>query len=112
MINKLPLSMIHLFYIVKLPGIYRCMLFFLLLFKNIDCGLSLELPRQDGSNVYPQSIFSAKICKISDFFSGKFPLAKPKKSLHDAWASFSDVEEGFPFVTDHVLIMLYIHWRS
>ena len=44
------------FYVAKLgyAGVY---LFFLFLLQNIDCGYSLELPRQGGSNVYPQSMF-------------------------------------------------------
>ena len=44
------------FYIVKLgyAGVY---LFFLFLLQNIDCGYSLEPPRQGGSNLYPQSMF-------------------------------------------------------
>ena len=29
----------------------------LFLFQNIDCGYTLESPRQGGSNVYPQSMF-------------------------------------------------------
>ena len=55
-------------YIVKLgyAGVY---LFFLFLLQNIDCGYSLEPPRRGGSNVYPQSMFRAKIRKISNFFS-------------------------------------------
>ena len=42
--------------IVKLgyAGVY---LFFIFLFQNIVCGYSLEPPRQDGSNEYPQSMF-------------------------------------------------------
>ena len=54
----------HLFYIVKVgfTGVY---LFFLFLLQNIDCGYSLEPPRRGGSNVYPQSMFRAKIRKIS-----------------------------------------------
>ena len=28
--------------------------------KNIDCGYSLELPRQGSSNEYPQSMFLSK----------------------------------------------------
>ena len=32
--------------------------------QNIDCGYSLEPPRRDGSNEYPQSIFLAEIRKI------------------------------------------------
>ena len=31
-------------------------LFLLFLLQNIDCGYSLELPCQGGSNVYPQSM--------------------------------------------------------
>ena len=44
------------FYIAKLgyAGVY---LFFLFLLQNIDCGYSLEPPRQGGSYVYPQSMF-------------------------------------------------------
>ena len=42
-------------YIVKLgfTGVY---IVFLISAQNIDCGYSLELPRQGGSNEYPQSI--------------------------------------------------------
>ena len=48
----------------------------LFLFKNINCGYSLEPPRRCGSNEYPQSIFWAEIWKIADiwkfsFFGGK-----------------------------------------
>ena len=32
--------------------------------QNIDCGYSLEPPRQGGSNEYPQSMFWAEIRKI------------------------------------------------
>ena len=48
------------FYIVKLgfTGVY---IIFLFLLKNIDCGYSLEPPRRDGSNEYPQSMFWAEI---------------------------------------------------
>ena len=44
------------FYIVKLgfTGVY---IIFLISAQNIDCGYSLEPPRQGGSNEYPQSIF-------------------------------------------------------
>ena len=42
-------------------GIY---LLFILL-QNIDCGYFLELPRQGGSNMYPQSLFLATMKKES-----------------------------------------------
>ena len=31
--------------------------------QNIDCGYSLELPHQDGSNKYPQSMFLSRNTK-------------------------------------------------
>ena len=44
------------FYIVKLgfTGVY---IIFLISAQNIDCGYSLEPPRQGGSNEYPQAMF-------------------------------------------------------
>ena len=48
------------YYIVKL-SLQGCILFFLILLKNIDCGNSLEPPRRGGSNEYPQSMFREEI---------------------------------------------------
>ena len=36
---------------------------FLIFAQNIDCGYTLEPPQWGGSNVYPQSMFWAKIEK-------------------------------------------------
>ena len=47
-------------------------LFFLFLLQIIDCGYLLESPRRGGSNVHPQSMFSAKTGKISFFFNEIF----------------------------------------
>ena len=33
---------------------------FLIFAHNIDCGHTLEPPRRDGSNEYPQSVFWSK----------------------------------------------------
>ena len=44
------------FYIVKL-GFTGVNIIFLITAQNIDCGYSLEPPRQGGSNEYPQSMF-------------------------------------------------------
>ena len=44
-----------------------CTLFFLFLLKNIDCGYTLEPPRQGGSNKYPQSMFEQKYEKYQNF---------------------------------------------
>ena len=38
----------------------------------MDCGYTLKLPRQGGSNEYPQSMFWAEIWKISEFLSENF----------------------------------------
>ena len=80
------------FYIVT-QGFAGVHLFFLSLLQNIDCGYSLEPPRRGGSNVYPQSMFGAKIRKISFFFSRNFQFLHLKKSLYIAWASFRN--DGF-----------------
>ena len=47
-------------YIVKL-GLTGVYIIFLISAQNIDCGYSLEPPRQGGSNEYLQSMFSAEI---------------------------------------------------
>ena len=70
------------FYIEKLgyAGVY---LFFLFLLQNIDCGYSSEPPHRGGSNLYPQSMFWAKIRKISTFFCQKFSFFTTLKiSVH------------------------------
>ena len=43
-------------YIVKL-GFTGVNIIFHISAQNIDCGYSLEPPRQGGSNEYPQSLF-------------------------------------------------------
>ena len=54
------------FYIVKLgfKGVY--IIFFYFFSKKIDCGHSLEPPRQGGSNECLQSMFEQKYEKISE----------------------------------------------
>ena len=44
------------FYMVKL-GFTRIYIIFLISAQNIDCGYSLEPPRQGGSNEYQQPMF-------------------------------------------------------
>ena len=75
------------FYIAKLgyAGVY---LFFLFLLQNIDCGYSLEPPRRGGSNVYPQSMFGAKIRKYPKLSIENFQVLELKKSLYIAWTCF------------------------
>ena len=59
------------FYIVKLgfTGVY---IIFLIFAQNLECGYSLEPPRRGGSNEYQQSMFWAKVWKISEYFYLKF----------------------------------------
>ena len=73
------------FYIAKLgyAGVY---LFFLFLLQNIDCGYSLEPPRRGGSNMYPQSLFRAKIRKYQKFSTEFFHFLQFKKFLYITWA--------------------------
>ena len=87
------------FYIAKLgyAGVY---LFFLFLLQNIDCGYSLE--RRGGSNVYPPSMFSAKIYKISKISNVIFSFLQLKK-IYIAWANFRNVQ-----VSQQKFIFFYI----
>ena len=57
-------------------GVYP---FFLFLLQNIDCGCSLEPPRRGGSNVYPQSMFCAKIRKNIKKFLVNFSIFTVEK---------------------------------
>ena len=69
------------FYIVKLgfAGVY---IIFVISAKNIDCGYSLEPPRQGGSDEYPQSMFRAEIWKnIRVFVSENFQFLEVKFSI-------------------------------
>ena len=40
----------------------------LILLQNIDCGYSLEPHRRGGSNVYPQTMFCAKVYPLEPHF--------------------------------------------
>ena len=51
------MSMLNPMFIWKKLGFAGVNLFFHSLTQNIDCGNTLEPPRRDGSNVYPQSKF-------------------------------------------------------
>ena len=54
------------FCIVK-QGFTGVCIIFLISAQKIDCGYSLEPPRQCGSNEYPQSMSWAEIWKMSEF---------------------------------------------
>ena len=54
-------------YIVKLGFAGVNIIFLISPQENIDCRYSLEPPRRDGSNEYPQSMFWAEIWKYQKF---------------------------------------------
>ena len=66
---------------------------FLIFARNIDCGYTLEPPRQGGSNEYPQSMFLSKNKKkkvcfcIPQFYFIKVGF----KGVHISWTCFPDV---------------------
>ena len=66
---------------------------FLFLLQNIDCGYSLEQPPQGGSNVYPKSMFWAKINKktYKNFSVDFLFIFTAAKSLYIALACFHNV---------------------
>ena len=52
---------IEIFKVVKMKIFSRFLFSIFLIFApNIDCGYTLEPPRQGGSNEYPQSMFWSK----------------------------------------------------
>ena len=55
-------------------------IFFLIFAQNIDCGYTLEPPRQGGSNEYPQSMFWSK---------------NKKNTYTPAYPSFCYIKVGF-----------------
>ena len=60
-----PIQYTEIFNVVKKMKIFgRKFDIFLVFAQNIDCGYTLEPPRQSGSNKYPQSMFWRKIRKI------------------------------------------------
>ena len=65
---------------IAIIGYAEVYLFFSFLLQDIDCGYSLGLPLQGGFNVYPQSMFSAKIRKYQNV-SDDISFFTTKKSL-------------------------------
>ena len=56
----------HKIFSVKIENsIGKILIFFNIFAQNIDCGYTLEPPRQGGSNEYPQSMFWRKNKKNS-----------------------------------------------
>ena len=94
-----------LFYIEKqgLAAVYLISLFFFI--QNIDCGYSLELPWQGGSNLYPHSMFWAKIFKIYKkiLLNEIYPFFTTEKNLHIAWANFCYVFQKEVIDTRNIL---------
>ena len=74
---------IHIYLIPLNPTfIYMGIYCFSFLLKNIDCWISLEPPRQGGSNGYPQFVFLSRNIKISEFMSENFQCFVVKLSIY------------------------------
>ena len=57
----MPMQNTVIYKIVKKENFhYKIFDIFLIFAQNIDCGYTLEPPRQGGSNEYPQSMFWSK----------------------------------------------------
>ena len=71
----------HHFYIVKL-GFTGVNIIFLISAQNIHCGYSLEPPRRDGSNEYPQSVLSRDMRRFRIFHLKTFIFLVVKFSVY------------------------------
>ena len=59
--ENLSMQCTEIFKVVKNENFqYKIYDIFLIFAQNIDCGYTLEPPRQGGSNEYPQSMFWSK----------------------------------------------------
>ena len=59
--ENMPMQYTEIFKVVKNEKFqYKMFAIFLIFAQNIDCGYTLEPPRQGGSNEYPQSMFWSK----------------------------------------------------
>ena len=63
-------------------GLLGYTLFFLFLLKNTDCGYSLELPRQGGSNEYDNLCLEQKYEEYQFFLSENFHMMMIKFSVY------------------------------
>ena len=95
------------FYIAKLgcTGVY---IIFLILLKNIDCGYSLEPPRQGGSNEYRTHnlCFEQKYEKYQSFLSENFQFLEVKFSIYFNRRVFV-MKERF-----HIFVQVFFRGRS
>ena len=65
---------------------------FLIFAQNIDCGFTLESPRQGGSNEYPQSIFWSKNKKdrYTPAYPSFFYIKVGFRGVYFTWTCFRD----------------------
>ena len=54
--ESMPMQCTEIFKVVKTENFRICFAIFLIFAQNIDCGYTLEPPRQGGSNEYPQFV--------------------------------------------------------
>ena len=73
---------------------------FLIFAQNIDCGYTLEPPRQRGSNKYPQSMFWSKNKKTS------IPLHTPVLLYKSGFEGVHISRTCFPDVPIKLVLLL------
>ena len=64
--------------------------------QNIDCGHSLELPRQGSSNEYPQSMFLSR---------------NKKNNVYPCKPQFYYIKVGFKGVKKYIGMFSWYYWR-
>ena len=67
-------------FLYRKTGVFRGILVFLFLIRNMHCGCSLDPPRRGGSNVHPRCVFWQKFERYRFFFL--FQFVQPKRILH------------------------------
>ena len=71
-------------FLYRKTGVFRGILVFLFLIRNMHCGCSLDPPRRGGSNVHPRCVFWQKFERYRFFFFC-FNLYSRKESLYITW---------------------------
>ena len=66
--ENMPIQIYRKFYHQKIKLIDKKTDIFNISAQNIDCGYTVEPPRRGGSNESPQSLFSSKIRKNTEYY--------------------------------------------
>ena len=83
--------------------------------QNIDCGYSLEPPRQGGSNEYPRSMFLSRN-KKNNVYPCKPQLYYLKvgfKGVNISWCKMSNPVSQPVWINDEIFYYMYVYciWK-